>query len=112
MNRCLTMTLMVSLGLAAGCGDPAENGQYLTGRDAVTWESERRFRIAGNDEMLGQVNLSEGRLNFYVHQFPPGTTISVGDESATTNAEGYAQVEGDVTRLIGATPPTTSSRVS
>jgi hypothetical protein len=91
--------------LWAGCEDLEERAMYLTGPDAFTWESDSRFRIAGNDAMWGQANVFDGeRLQLFVKGFPPGTVVTAGTSAATVDDEGDAMVETNVAALLGSIP--------
>ena len=102
-------TLGASLGAlllflsTTGCESLAERGKYLTSASAFEWERER-FKVAGQDEMWGQVGVYEGKLSFFAKGFPPGTQFTVGGVTATAGDDGNAQLDAPAVGLYGVLP--------
>lgn len=93
--------LVLLIVVLAGCEGLSERSKYLTGPEVFEWNRDD-FRVKGNDAMLGGVNLSQGELSVYFRGFPPGTRVSVGDLSETTDEEGgYLLLKAPVGPLYG-----------
>ncbi len=98
----VTVAICVALGLSlVGCGSLEERAQYLTGPEVFVWGDGSQFRIQGKDKMWGAQNLASGDLSFHVHGFPPGTALTIGEQTATVDDEGFAMLEVRVASLYG-----------
>jgi hypothetical protein len=87
-----------------GCENLEERTRYLTGPEAFEWESHTRFHIKGKKDMWGQANVSQGTLSVFLRAFPPGTTLTVGLETATADDQGVANAGTDIAVLFGTLP--------
>ena len=90
--------------MLGGCKNLDERAKYLSSADAFEWESDIRFRIKDEKDMWGQAMITEGTYSMFVRDFPPGTTISVGNATATVDGEGFASVETNVVSMFGSLP--------
>ncbi|HLT40037.1 MAG TPA: hypothetical protein VK034_27340 [Enhygromyxa sp.] len=86
------------------CENLEKRAQYLTGAEAFEWESDNRFHIKGEKDMWGQADVFDQTLSVFFRGFPPGTTLTVGLETATADDKGVATVETNIAALFGSLP--------
>lgn len=104
LRTLLLSLLTVTLVPLAGCENLEKRTKYLTGPEVFEWESDIRFRIAGEKDMWGQAMVVEDRLTVFFREFPPGTVLTVGNATATADDEGVATAETKISALFGALP--------
>ncbi len=98
-----SLAALVLLLLTTGCESLAERSKYLTSASAFEWAQER-FKVAGHEEMWGQVGVYEGKLSFFAKGFPPGTRFTVGGVTATADDDGNAKLDAPAVSLYGVLP--------
>jgi hypothetical protein len=96
--------LIVTATPLLGCENLEKRTKYLTGPEVFEWESDIRFRVAGEKDMWGQAMVSEEQLSVFFREFPPGTVLTVGTTTATADDEGYATAVTKISALFGALP--------
>lgn len=93
--------LLMLVPLLGACESLEERAQYLTGPEAIVWTSDEDFAVQGQDDMKGHINATNSSLHVYLTGFPPGTVVSVGDQTNTVRSNGAANIEAPVTSLFG-----------
>jgi hypothetical protein len=98
------LLLTVTAVPLVGCENLEKRTQYLTGPEVFEWESDIRFRIAGEKDMWGQAMVTQDQLTVFFREFPPGTVLTVGNSTATADDEGFATAETKISALFGGLP--------
>jgi hypothetical protein len=89
----------VALMLVAGCKGKlalVDKASILTGPAAFVWKSDTRFEARELPSMYGSVIFSKAALQVSVSDFPPGTLIEVGPQSARVSDGGWAMITLDM----------------